>query len=167
MPDGVRLAGRADAADLALLRWESRSDAERGRETRARFVARFQDWFERTHGTPHWYTAVSQADAGVCGCMYLQVVPTVPVPGMEARAWGYVTHAFVRDRQRRMGLGTAMLELLIAQARSIGLTELHVWPSHDAISLYVRAGFLSPEAQRSIDPDEEPSYVLPLTGGGM
>ncbi len=167
MQNTVRLATREDATELALLRWESRSDAERGLEDQARFLGRFHDWYQRTHGSPGWCTAVAQTHAGVCGCMYLQVVPTVPVPGMEARAWGYITHAFVRDRQRRAGLGTAMLALLVAQGRLAGLTELHVWPSHDAISLYVRAGFMSPEAQRAFDPDEEPSYVLPLTGGGM
>ena len=163
----VRLASPDDAGALAHLRWESRSQTERAREPQAGFLLRFRDWFRRVHGKSGWHAAVAQTTAGVCGCMYLQIVPTVPVPGVESRAWGYVTHAFVREEHRRSGLGTAMLELLVRQGREVGLTELHVWPSIRAASLYVRAGFMSPERQRACDPEEEPSYVLPLGGGGM
>lgn len=61
----------------------------------------------------------------------------------------------------------AMLDLLVREGRAAGLAELHVWPSRGAVSLYARAGFLSPEAQRALDPDEEPSHVLPIAGTGM
>jgi hypothetical protein len=56
-----------------------------------------------------------------------------------------------------------MLELIIGQARQLQLHELHVWPSVAAVSLYTRAGFLSPEQLRATEPPDEPSYVLPLS----
>ena len=55
-----------------------------------------------------------------------------------------------------------MLDLLITRARKLELLELHVWPSSLAVSLYTRAGFLSPEQLRALPDPDEPSFVLPL-----
>lgn len=163
MPD-VRVGTVDDAGQLASLRWSSRSDEERHQESFADFEFRFVAWLRNALASRAWTVAVANEAVQLVGCMYLRQVDTVPVPGIAHRAWGYVTHAFVDERHRNRGTGRALLDVLVHDAVSRGLQELHVWPSQGAISLYVRAGFATPEMQRSADPPDEPSYVLALGG---
>jgi ribosomal protein S18 acetylase RimI-like enzyme len=159
----IRPGAAHDAAELASLRWESRDESERAREPFDTFAPRFASWLQQAVRSRDWHIAVACAGARIVGCMFLRRVDTVPVPGIRERAWGYVTHAYVAPEWRNRGIGRAMLGQLIEVARALGLVELHTWPSQRAISLYRRAGFLSPESQRASVPPDEPSYVLPLT----
>lgn len=158
----IRFALPSDAAQLAELRWLSREPHEQRAEPLAEFTPRFSAWLATALGSGQWFAAVSPSSAQLVGCMYLQMVATVPVPGVLSRHWGYITHAFTREPYRNQGLGTRMLEILIEQARQLQLHELHVWPSIAAVSLYARAGFLSPEQLRAAEPPDESSFVLPL-----
>ena len=159
----VRPGTIADAAQLAELRWESRYDRERKAEAKGRFANRFASWFEQAVISGEWFVAVAEhRDGGLVGCMYLRRIETVPVPGTTDRAWGYVTNAFVRPTFRGQGAGGSLLALLVNTARERSLHELHVWPSLGAVSLYRRAGFLSPEEQVSSGGQEIPAFFLPL-----
>jgi GNAT superfamily N-acetyltransferase len=159
----VRFARASDGLELARLRWASRSDAEREREAFVPFCERFNSWLAAALVSDAWHVAVATgAGEQLVGCMYLQAIATVPVPGVALRRWGYVTHAYVDDAHRGRGTGTALLRLLVEQARALRLQELQVWPSARAVSLYTRAGFLSPESQRAGTEPDEPSHVLPL-----
>ncbi len=162
----VRFARPTDDRELARLRWWSRSQDEQQSESLDRFTQRFVSWSRAPATVAHWHVAVAQGPAaGLIGCMYLQTVETVPVPGAMVRAWGYVTHAFVTEDARGQGVGGELLALLTLRARELKLMELEVWPSNRAVSLYVRAGFVSPEALRAGRDPEEASYVLPLAEG--
>ena len=159
----VRFALPSDAAQLAELRWLSREPHEQRAEPLVGFTSRFSVWLVPALSSGSWFAAVAPGSTHLVGCMFLQQVATVPVPGVLSRHWGYITHAFVRAPYRNQSFGTRMLELLISQARQLQLHELHVWPSVAAVPLYTRAGFLSPEQLRAIEPPDEPSYVLPLS----
>jgi GNAT superfamily N-acetyltransferase len=157
----IRFARESDASALAELRWASRSLPEQASESMESFAQRFVHWFCHALRSEGWHVAVAQKSVGqLMGCMYLRVVETVPVPGVSGRAWGYVTHAFVEEQARGAGVGTALLAELVNRSVTLRLHELHVWPSAAAVSLYARAGFRSPEAQRALG--EEPSHVLAL-----
>ena len=159
----VRLAILSDFKGLASLRWLSRSTDECARQSQEYFDREFGQWFARALASGRWHIAVAVSRSGdLCGCIYLQVVEKLPVPGNSKRAWGYVTNSFVREGERRAGAGSLMLEFLIECARKLDLELLMVWPSSEAVSLYERAGFLAPEAQRTALPDEEPTFVLHL-----
>ena len=158
----VRLATQHDASELAAIRWMSRSTDEQGRESAVAFARRFQAWLNEALTSNAWHAVVAERSSRIVGCMYLRIVDTVPVPGQAHRAWGYVTHAFVRSEHRRLGIGTALLNALVSEARSLKLKELQVWPSNEAISLYSRAGFMSAEQLRAAPSPEEASYVLEL-----
>lgn len=158
----VRFARPSDATQLAELRWLSREPHEQRAEPLFEFTPRFSVWLTTALSSGLWSAAVAPSGAQLVGCMFLQQVATVPVPGVLSRRWGYITHAFVRATHRNQSLGTHMLELLIIHARQFQLHELHVWPSAAAVSLYTRFGFLSPEQLRATHPPDEPSYVLPL-----
>jgi ribosomal protein S18 acetylase RimI-like enzyme len=158
-----RFAVQSDATQLAKLRWSSRNADEQARMDSQEFARRFSTWLVDALASDTWHAAVAPGEgSSVVGCMYLQCVGTVPVPGILNRRWGYVTHAFVDPAYRNRGLGRAMLDLLITRARKLELLELHVWPSSHAVSLYTRAGFLSPEQLRALPDPDEPSFVLPL-----
>ena len=159
----ARFARPSDSAQLAELRWLSRESHEQQAETLPEFSSRFSAWLDTALSSGSWYAAVASSNTQILGCMFLQRVSTVPVPGVPSRHWGYITHAFVRTTHRNQGLGMGMLKLLIAKARELQLHELHVWPSVAAVSLYIRAGFLSPEQLRATVPPDESSYVLPLS----
>lgn len=158
----VRFALPSDATQLAELRWLSREPNEQRMEPLVEFAPRFSAWLTAALSSGLWSAAVIASNTQFVGCMFLQQVATVPVPGVLSRHWGYITHAFVRATHRNQGSGTRMLDSLIIQARQLQLHELHVWPSPAAVSLYTRAGFLSPEQLRAVEPPDEPSYVLPL-----
>lgn len=65
-----------------------------------------------------WCAVVAEDVEGhLVGCMYLERVEKVPVPHEFSRAWGYVTHAYVRPDAQNMGLGTAILRRLMNEAR--------------------------------------------------
>lgn len=166
MSTSVRFANPVDANILAALRWQSRGADEQALEGLADFAPRFSAWYSAAISSGAWHVAVAiDEQENLAGCMYMRVVDTVPVPGNAFRAWGYVTHAFVSEGRRNHGLGHDMLALLVQKARLLQLKELQVWPSIGAVSLYVRAGFQSPERQRAGDAPDEPSYVLPLGPG--
>jgi len=158
-----RFAVPSDATQLARLRWLSRDANELVPYSIDEFSRRFAPWLVDALASGNWHAVVAPvSESSVVGCMYLQCINTVPVPGNLNRRWGYVTHAFVESAYRNRGLGREMLDLLIARARSLDLHELHVWPSVPAVTLYTRAGFLSPERLRAQPDPNESSYVLPL-----
>jgi GNAT superfamily N-acetyltransferase len=159
----LRFASQADAMQLAELRWLSRGVKEQQLEHIDAFALRFSTWFASALTSKSWHVAVSEEQGSMLsGCMFLREVETVPVPGHKARAWGYVTHAFVREPSRNQGIGARLLDLLVGRARELRLHELQVWPSNRAVALYARAGFQSPEVQRAGPQPDEPSHFLPL-----
>ena len=160
----VRPAAPGDAHELAELRWLSRTDSERARQSQPEFTAQFAEWFSRTLQSEAWCIAVAEQGHALAGCMYLHLVGKVPVPGDAQRGWGYITHAYVREGGRGAGTGAALLKLLTDRARSLRLEFLVVWPSSEALAFYQRAGFLSPAAQLASNPDDEPAYLLQLQG---
>lgn len=104
----VRFAYQVDAMQLAELRWLSRSVKEQELEDIDAFTLRFSTWFASALTSKSWHVAVSEEQRSMLsGCMFLRKVETVPVPGLKSRAWGYVTHAFVREPSRNQGTALA------------------------------------------------------------
>jgi ribosomal protein S18 acetylase RimI-like enzyme len=164
MPASVRLAVLTDAAALAELRWLSRETSERAKEAVAAFEPTFRQWFQRALSSNTWRVAVAKGEtSSLVGCMYLNRVEKVPVPGQTERSWGYITNAYVRDGSRGNGTGKALLGLLVAVAREWRLEFVVVWPSTEAVSFYKRAGFMSAEEQLTANPSDEPVLLLHLS----
>lgn len=156
----IREADAADVAELARLRWDSRAD-EQSRSPREEFLRECEAWLRDRLASDRWVMAVAASGPRLRGCLFLQCVEKVPVPGSTKRAWGYVTHAFVDPEARGRGIGERLLELLIRAARDRRLEFLIVWPSRAAVDFYRRAGFL-PVSRAHAGPDDEPPLELPL-----
>lgn len=145
----IRRATPEDAHALAGLRYELRIEATAGRASQ---IEEQQAFIERCE---HWMTDALAADSWLCwigerlhashieaiGSIWLELVEKVPNPIAEAEWHGYVTNFFVRDTARNVGVGSALLTALIAQAQSLGLDALFLWPTPRSRSLYERHGF--------------------------
>ena len=157
----VREATPADGAELARLRWDFRV-GEHPEQSRAGFFQDFGAWLADAMASGRWVVAVAEAapDA-LCGCMYLELVSKLPVPGKSRRMWGYITSCYVASEQRGQGIGRKLLDLLINAARARGLEFLILWPSEEAVSFYRRAGF-RPVSEVYAGTDDEPPLALAL-----
>jgi GNAT superfamily N-acetyltransferase len=140
----IRLATPADADELARLRWEMSAEFRDPTEDEDAFRERMADDVRSYLSGPDWSIwAAEDPDqphrliANAC----LQRVRKVARPYARPTHWGYVTNVYVDQAWRNRGLGQAILERLIAQARSEGLDTLLLWPSQRAVSLYERVGF--------------------------
>jgi GNAT superfamily N-acetyltransferase len=161
LPSTIRQAEPGDAAELARLRWVFRPQDQAGRSL-FEFTQHFCAWFQEALASQQWIIAVAEAKEGsLYGCMYLQCIAKVPVPGEIRRAWGYVTNSYVEPNHRSQGIGRRLLELLIGVAQSRELEFLIVWPSERAVPFYQRAGF-RPADQAHAGPDDEPPLELVL-----
>jgi GNAT superfamily N-acetyltransferase len=142
----IRKATPADVGELARLRWEMTDEEGNTRESRAEFAAPFAAAFDRFAASGSWIVWVAHVGDRLVGCIWLYRIERVPRPNGDARVMGYVTNVYVEPGSRNRGIGTRLL----AQARELAererMSELFVWPSDAAVTLYRRAGYRpSPE----------------------
>jgi ribosomal protein S18 acetylase RimI-like enzyme len=136
----VRYAEPGDASELARLRWEFRPEDQPKQEF-DEFSREFEKWLAQALAS-EWMAAVAdKGDGALVGCIFLRSVGKVPNPGARDRAWGYVTNSYVAPAHRGRGVGTRLLDLVVADARERGHEFLIVWPSEEAVPFYARAGF--------------------------
>lgn len=156
----VREAQLSDAAELARLRWDFRSE-RCGTQSHEEFVAQFQRWFQSAYSSARWAVVVAEVRPDrLCGCVFLQCVEKVPRPGVVGQAWGYLTNSFIDPEYRSKGVGSVMLRFLIDVARARSFEFLIVWPSPESVSFYERAGFLPVALQHAGLGDSPPLELL-------
>jgi GNAT superfamily N-acetyltransferase len=136
----VRRATTADAATLAGLRWRRLSE-ERGYSgtDRAAFLAAFANWLA-AHESTH-LPFVAEVDGQVVGMAWLMVAERVPTPAAHTRRNGDVQSVFVAPELRNGGVGAALLDEVLAEARRLDLEHVTVHSSERAVPLYERVGF--------------------------
>ena len=136
----IRSAGLADVAALARLRWLWRT-AERGEHglSQPEFERALTDWWATR---PQSHTAyLAEIDGEPVGMAWLAVFDRIPQPRDLGRLAGNVQSVFVKEAFRDRGIGGALVEAVIAEARARGVGYLIVHPSERAASLYRRLGF--------------------------
>jgi GNAT superfamily N-acetyltransferase len=125
-----------DVPKLAALRARWAGGAEQA------FEARMRAWLaadgeRRT-------TWLAEADGEPVGMISLFEYRRMPKPGRPDSRWGYVGNLYVRDAFRGHGIGSTLLDALVACATERGYARLVVSPSEKALPLYRRAGFTEP-----------------------
>jgi GNAT superfamily N-acetyltransferase len=141
--DPVATIRRADLDDipaLARLRWEWRT-VERGeyRLSRSDFEAAFLQWWS-AHQHAH-VAYIAEQDGAAIGMAWLAIFDRIPQPRELTRLAGNVQSVFVLEGARNHGIGAALIDAVIAEARVRGLGYLIVHPSERAYPLYERLGF--------------------------
>jgi GNAT superfamily N-acetyltransferase len=156
----IREATRSDISELVRLRWDSRAEEQAG-HSRAKFFCECEAWLHEALASGRWIVAVAETEQNkLMGCMYLQCVTKVPVPGQSQRAWGYITNAFVEADKRAHGAGKQLLDFLIEAAKNRVLEFLIVWPSVEAVTFYKRSGFQSVEDAHNRADDQPPLEMM-------
>jgi GNAT superfamily N-acetyltransferase len=135
----ARRAFLSDSEELARLRWNWRA-VERGEKGDAdQFRSDFVAWVAEHHRT-HLPFLVEVEGCAV-GMAWLVIIERVPGPEQWTRLSGFIQSAYVAPEHRNIGLGSLLMEELIAGARSEGLEYLSVHPSPLSFPFYRRLGF--------------------------
>lgn len=136
----VRKATAADAATLATFRWDWRAQREgdAGPEF-ADFVELFSRWVVE-HLSTH-LPFVAEVDGEVVGMAWLMVAERVPSRDNRYRRFGDVQSVYVVPELRDGGVGTVLLDAVLAEARDLGLEHVTVHSSERAVAFYERLGF--------------------------
>jgi GNAT superfamily N-acetyltransferase len=152
----IRRAGISDAPALARLRWRWRT-AERGEHglSEMAFEATFVEWWGRRQDSHTAY--IAEVDGEAAGMAWIAVFDRIPQPRDMVRLAGNVQSVYVLDDLRNRGIGRALVEAVIEEARMHAVGYLIVHPSQRAYSLYERLGFDRTDALLYMDLDGEPA----------
>jgi GNAT superfamily N-acetyltransferase len=136
----VSRATVADAAALAGLRW--RMETESGGHTgtdRAAYVAFYAGWLA-DHQASHLPFLAEESERPV-GMAWLMVAERVPTPRRRSRWSGDIQSVYVVPELRNGGVGAALLDAVLAEARRLDLEHVTVHSSDRAVPFYQRVGF--------------------------
>ena len=131
----MRVARIADVPAIASLRaaWD-------GVASDPGFERRVADWLRAEGGRRTIWLA--ERDGAAVGMATVLEYRRMPRPGRQDAAWGYIGTVFVHVDHRWRGTGAALLSEIVESAEERGYARLVVRPSAEAVSLYVRAGFV-------------------------
>jgi hypothetical protein len=152
----IRPARPSDADALAELRWEFRAGPGGTTESHDAFVARCAAWMQKELADGEsWRAWVAlevegpaagpeprRGDAGhkIVGQVWLHTINKVPNPMAERERHAYLSNLYVTPPARG-GVGTRLLETVLAQASADLVDSVVLWPSARSRSLYSRRGF--------------------------
>jgi GNAT superfamily N-acetyltransferase len=148
----IRRAGISDVPALARLRWLWRT-AERGEHglSQSAFEATFAEWWGRRQNSHTAY--IAELDGEAVGMAWMAVFDRIPQPRDVVRLAGNVQSVYVLDDLRNRGIGRALVEAVIEEARVHAVGYLIVHPSQRAYPLYERLGFSRTDALLHMDLD--------------
>jgi len=138
----IRPAKPSDAAGLAELRWEFRAGrGEPAVESHDAFVARCAAWMQRELGADGtWRAWLAEDDGEIVGQVWLHTIQKVPNPIAERERHAYLSNLYVKPSARG-GIGTRLLETVLAHTTANGVDSVVLWPSARSRSMYLRHGF--------------------------
>jgi GNAT superfamily N-acetyltransferase len=139
----IRRAWTADVPALAELRRVSAYERCPEREDED-YEERFASWCERE--SSRRLTWLAEDDGVAVGMMNVVVFERMPRPGPDPGRWGYLANAYVRPAYRNQGVGTRLIEAILAYADVAGFARVVLSPSQRAIPFYRRAGFGAADA---------------------
>jgi GNAT superfamily N-acetyltransferase len=138
---GVRSATPDDVDRLAELRWEFRVARAPASEPRDRFVARCAAWMrDELAGGAKWRAWVAEVDGVIVGQVWAQTIDKMPNPVDELERHAYLSNLYVQPAARG-GVGTRLVDAVVAWARSHHVDRVILWPSARSVALYERHGF--------------------------
>lgn len=137
----VKIAQKSDLSEVLAIRMEMLSVVNAGKSFDAAFVERSRDYF--TNGAQTTVLAFDGENAVGCATIcYVQVMPTYSHPtGNRA----HIMNVYVREEYRRRGIAREMMEMLLDEAKSRGVTQITLDATESGRPLYQALGFESSE----------------------
>jgi len=140
-----RMATPADAAALALLRWQYRAETGECRESQKQaFVRACRTFMEQGLSSGEWVVWVAEEEGRILSHIFLRRVRKVPRPDRLHDEIGYLANAYTRPAFRGQGVGSTVLAHLLRWAKEEDLDTLICWAATDRAAFYARAGFRAP-----------------------
>jgi GNAT superfamily N-acetyltransferase len=133
----IRLASEADLPALAALRRQWTAELDGHVEDHA-FADAFADWWVDERERRTIWVAENRAVVGMGNLVEFRRMPR---PGRPPSAWGYLGNVYVQPAHRNRGVGAALLDAAVGEARRRGYERVVLNPSERSLSLYRRAGF--------------------------
>ncbi len=96
---------------------------------------------------------VAEEDGRIVAMGGLVLVDRPPHPRSRRTGEGFVVNVYTLPRWRGRGVGRAVMDALVADARTLGLRRVYLRTSDDGRSLYERMGFQDPGNYLSLDLD--------------
>jgi len=146
----IRTATPSDASQLAKLRFGLRSRST-NIESEEDFLGRCSRWMARALQQDNWCCWVAERDERLVGALWLQIIEKIPNPTAEPERIAYITNFFIDESQRGQGLGTCMLNEVLAWCREQQsnkgslIAGIILWPTDRSRPLYLRHGFEVPK----------------------
>ena len=139
----IRRAGPDDGTELARLRYEFTEELHPGlaTEDQTTFRERLLGMLTTSLASGRWTVWVADIAGSLVGNVWVERVDKVPRPYSRPDAWGYVTNMYVDPSHRNAGIGSRLLDEVIAAATHEGWEQLLLWPSEASGRFYDRAGF--------------------------
>ena len=148
----IRLATARDAAELARLRWDfSPDEVAASGQSFAEFARDFEQFLHDALRSGDWSIWMAEQEGRLIANIYVNLVHKVPRPGRFGQRYGYVTNVYTEPDVRNAGIGSALLQRVIAWAREQRLELLLVWPSDESVRFYLRAGFIPSPTAMELD----------------
>jgi len=146
----IRSARPSDAPQLAKLRYGLRSRPT-NIESEEAFLERCSAWMSRALELDQWRCWVAERETTLDAALWLQLIEKIPNPTAEPESIAYITNFFVDESQRGRGLGTRMLNEVLAWCREEQsnkgqrIAGIILWPTDRSRPLYLRHGFEVPK----------------------
>ena len=152
----LRPATPSDASQLANLRFGLRSRST-NIESEENFLERCARWMSTALQQDNWRCWVAERDKTLVGALWLQIIEKIPNPTAEPERIAYITNFFIDESQRGQGLGTCMLNEVLAWCREQQshkgklIAGIILWPTDRSRPLYLRHGFEVPTNLLDLD----------------
>jgi len=138
----IRVAEPADAAELARLRYDFRTETRPGAEPASSFLVRCRSWMEQRVGEGSaWRCWVAESEGRLVGTLWLQVIEKLPNPVNEKERHGYISSVYVSPDYRHAGIGGALLDVCLAECEGAAVDMVFLWATPRSRALYRRKGF--------------------------
>ncbi|NLO85670.1 MAG: GNAT family N-acetyltransferase [Clostridiales bacterium] len=96
-------------------------------------------------------TTVLAMDGDVIGCATICYIDVMPTPGHPSGKRAHVMNVHVREEYQRQGIARRMMEMLIAEAKERGVTEITLDATDEGRPLYEKCGFAASDECMFLD----------------
>jgi GNAT superfamily N-acetyltransferase len=114
-----------------------------------------RSYFDRTIPSGEFLAYLAIRSGLVVGVGGMAVYELPPLCAPRLRKKGCVLNMYTMPAARRTGVAGQILDLLIAEARNLGLSHIHLRATDEGIGLYRQAGFSEPrflEMELALEP---------------